>query len=96
MVGLAIAYSATATQEHRVEDYGRDVPGKGTGEGTGEGIEQAKARWNGRTIFTLGDGYTEVEEPYALLKPEWMGKENARLTRLQQAATDFRGTPGLD
>lgn len=87
MVGLAVVYSAIATQEHRVEDYGKDVAGKGEGEGEKEG---EKARWNGRTILTLGDAYTEVEEVYAHLRPRWMGEENARLTRLQQAATDFR------
>lgn len=82
-VGVAVAYSAIATQEHRVEDYGKDVTGEGVGEGKG-------SRWNGRTILTWGEGYTEVEEVYARLRPQWMGEENARLTRLQQGVTDFR------
>lgn len=86
MVGLAVVYSAIATQQHRVEDYGKDMAGRGLA-----GKEGEKGRWNGRTILTLGDGYTEVEEVYSRLRPGWMGEENARLTRLQQAATDFRG-----
>lgn len=77
-VGLAIVYSAVQRQTGRVEDYGKDVEGTGFG------------RWNGRTILTLGEGYTELEGPIANLKPKWFGEQNAKLTRMQQTATDFR------
>ena len=80
-VGLAIAYSATAKQRHQVELYGKDSAGL---------VADAPARWNGRTILTLGDRYTELEEPIASLRPQWFGEENTRLTREQQKATDFR------
>lgn len=78
-VGLAVVFSAVASQKHRVEDYGKDEDGTGAG------------KWNGRTILTLGDEYTELEEGISRLKPELLGEKNARLTRMQQAATDFRG-----
>lgn len=81
-VGLAIAYSATATQTSHVEPYGKDRDIGGAG------------KWNGRVILTLGDTYTEIEEPIARLRPQWFGEENTILTRKQQAATDFR--PVLD
>lgn len=77
-VGLAVVYSAVAKQERQVEAYGKD-----------KGVDVA-GRWNGRTILTLGDGYTELEEPIASLKPQWFGKLNTDLTRAQQTATDFR------
>lgn len=80
-VGLAIAYSAIAKETRRVEHYGKDS--------TNELLDTPR-RWNGRTILTLGDRYTELEEPLALLKPQWLGVENTRETRMQQAATDFR------
>ena len=76
-VALAVVYSAVAKQDRQVEAYGKDkgvnVPG----------------RWNGRTILTLGDGYTELEEPIAFLRPQWFGQRNTQLTRAQQIATDF-------
>lgn len=78
-VGLAVVYSAVATQQGRVEPYGKD-----TKESDGPG------RWHGRGILTLGDAYTEVEGPVANLRTEWFGKKNTELTRLQQMATDFR------
>ena len=78
-VGMAVVYSAVANQNRQVEAYGRDeridVPG----------------RWNGRVILTLGDEYTEVEEPIASLRPQWFGRQNTDLTREQQIATDTRG-----
>ncbi|KAF4884559.1 Short-chain dehydrogenase/reductase ATR7 [Colletotrichum fructicola] len=79
-VGLAVVYSAIATQQQKVELYGKDT------------VDLAKklSRWNGRTILTLGDRYTELEGPIASLRPKWFGPENTELTRLQQAATDFR------
>jgi NAD(P)-dependent dehydrogenase (short-subunit alcohol dehydrogenase family) len=79
-VGLALVYAATASQDRRVEVYGRE----------GENSKWGKERWNGRMILTLGDAYTEMEEPTADLRQFWFGMENLRLTRLQQAATDFR------
>lgn len=76
-VALAVVYSAVARQERQVEAYGKD-----------EGVE-GPGRWNGRTILTLGDRYTELEEPIADLRERWFGEENTRLTRAQQMATDF-------
>lgn len=77
-VGLAVAYSATAKQTRSVEPYGKDPD------------EEVLGPWNGRTILTLGDNYTELEEPIASLRPQWLGEKNAYLTRAQQSATDFR------
>ncbi|KAG8628066.1 hypothetical protein KVT40_003939 [Elsinoe batatas] len=78
-VGWAIYFSATAQQSNPVELYGKD-----------DDSMVKPGRWNGRTILTLGDTWTEVEEPLARLKAQWMGPENLRLTRAQQALTDFR------
>lgn len=77
-VGLAVVYSALASQKERVEDYGKDIAGTGAG------------RWNGRTILTLGENYTELEEAFSRLKVQWFGEKNTKLTRMQQTATDFR------
>lgn len=79
-VGRAVAFSATSNMSRRVELYGKDA----------EGLLHLAGRWNGRCILTLGDTYTELEEPIADLRPQWFGAENARLTNLQQTATDFR------
>ena len=79
-VGLALVYSAVAKQSRRVQTYGKDK----------EEDLWKQERWNGRVILTLGDSYTELEEPIADLSPFWMGRENLRLTREQQAVTDFR------
>ena len=65
-------------QSRQVEAYGKD-----------DRID-VRGKWNGRTILTLGDTYTELEEPLALLRRQWFGKENTELTRAQQIATDFR------
>lgn len=83
-VAAAVVHSATAGEEQRVDPYGKDVDGA-----KGEG------RWNGRVVLTLGDKYTELEGPLADLRPSWFGEENARLTRMQQAATDFRDVEGF-
>lgn len=79
--GLALVYSATATQDRRVQLYGKDRDAD---------LWQVGERWNGRIIMTLGDTYTELEEPIADLRPFWFGNENTKITRRQQAATDFR------
>lgn len=81
-VGLALVYSATATQERRVAVYGR--------ESEACHMWEPGQRWNGRVLLTLGATCTELEEPLADLRPFWLGAENLRLTRMQQAATDFR------
>lgn len=77
-VGLAVVFSAVAMQSRQVEAYGKD-----------DRID-IRGKWNGRTILTLGDTYTELEEPLASLRLQWFGKENTELTRAQQIATDFR------
>ncbi|KAL8724091.1 MAG: hypothetical protein Q9181_006988, partial [Wetmoreana brouardii] len=79
-VGLAVAYSAVATEDRKVEPYGKD----------NDEIMTRKGRWNGRTILCLGDSYTELEQPIADLRGQWFGEKNMKLTRMQQAATDFR------
>lgn len=79
VVGLAVAYSATARQNRRVQPYGKDSN------------EEKPGPWNGRTIMTMGNTYTELEEPIANLRPQWFGQDNVHLTRMQQTVTDFRG-----
>lgn len=79
-VGLALVYSATAQETRQVEAYGKEKDSE----------MERQARWNGRIILTLGDSYTEIEGPVASLRERWFGEENTRLTRMQQAATDFR------
>lgn len=86
-VGLALAYSATATQSRRVDVYGKETDAQRY---PTTASQEKEERWNGRVILTLGDRYTELEEPIADLRPFWFGRENLALTRLQQAATDFR------
>ena len=85
-VGRALVHAATARHDRRVEPYGKQTDADKWPSGTGDERE----RWNGRVILTLGDTYTELEEPIADLRPFWFGQENLRLTRAQQAATDFR------
>lgn len=79
-VGLAVVYSAVADQKRHVELYGKDA----------EELNSTPGRWNGRAILTLGDQYTELEEPIATLRPQWFGESNTKLTRMQQMASDFR------
>ena len=79
-VGLALVYSATATESHRTDMYGKDKESDST----------RVRRWNGKVIMTLGDQCTELEGSLAELRPVWLGKENDRLIKAQQAATDFR------
>jgi NAD(P)-dependent dehydrogenase (short-subunit alcohol dehydrogenase family) len=82
-VGRALVYAATARQSRRVAIYGK--------EGHADKYIEGE-RWNGRIILTLGETYTELEEPIADLRPWWFGQDNERLTGLQQAATDFRAS----
>lgn len=78
-VGVALVWSALGTETRRVEVYGKE-----------DDAQMYKSgRWNGRVILTLGDTYTELEEPVADLRAQWFGKRNMELTRLQQSATDF-------
>ena len=79
-VRLAIAFSAVASQPHQVEGYGKDTP---------EAIG-CQGRWNGRVILTLGDKWTELEEPIADLRQQWFGKWNTDMTTFQQRLTDMR------
>lgn len=81
-VGLALVYSATATQARRVAVYGKESEARH--------LWEAGQRWNGRVLLTLGETCTELEEPLADLRPFWFGADNLRLTRMQQSATDFR------
>ncbi|MCJ1383956.1 hypothetical protein MMC17_007070 [Xylographa soralifera] len=83
-VGLALVYSATASEERKVALYGRDE----------DDTLRTAGRWNGRVILTLKDTYTELEEGLADMTPDWFGEENKRLTMLQQAATDERKLRG--
>ncbi|KAI9046673.1 hypothetical protein LZ554_009413 [Drepanopeziza brunnea f. sp. 'monogermtubi'] len=77
-VGLAVVYSAVARQPRMVEAYGKET------------TLDVEGRWNGRTILTLGESYTEVEEKLADLRPVWFGWRNADLTKKQQTTADFR------
>ncbi|KAJ6159940.1 hypothetical protein N7497_004477 [Penicillium chrysogenum] len=78
MVGLAVVYSAVARQPRMVETYGK------------ENMLDLESKWNGRTILTLGEHYTELEEKLADLRPVWFGWRNTDLTKKQQATADFR------
>lgn len=79
-VGLALVYSATATQSKRVEDYGKDEPA----------TKDLEKKWNGRIIHTFGDSFTEVEEKLIETRGAWWGEENVKSARRQQTMTDFR------
>lgn len=79
-VGLAVAWSAVASEPQKVEAYGKDT----------DEWKQTSGRWNGRTILTLGQRYTELEGTISDLRHNWFGVDNLRETKLQQAATDFR------
>ncbi|ORY66217.1 short chain dehydrogenase reductase [Pseudomassariella vexata] len=79
-VGLAVVYSAVATESQKVQAYGNDT----------DEWKKAPGRWNGRTILTHGELYTELEGPLADSRAVWFGEGNVRETRRQQVATDFR------
>ncbi|KAI1818686.1 short chain dehydrogenase reductase [Poronia punctata] len=83
-VGLALAYSAVATEERQVDRYGKDAEGTKAG------------RWNGRVILTLGDTWTEIEGPLAEKRPEWLGEYQYTSTMNQQKLTDMRPLPNSD
>ena len=82
-VALAVAYSAVAQESRKVQGYWKDGY---------EWIQQS-GRWNGRTILTLGDTFTELEENFSESRGLWFGHENLEKTKMQQAATDFRDVP---
>jgi hypothetical protein len=79
-VGLALVYSATALQNRRVEDYGKDKP-------VSEGFEE---RWNGRIIHTIGDEFWEVEEKLTDTRNLWWGQKNLELAKKQRVISDLR------
>ncbi|KAF2653244.1 NAD(P)-binding protein [Lophiostoma macrostomum CBS 122681] len=79
-VGLALVYSATATQNRRVEDYGKDKPVP----------EDFEERWNGRVIHAIGEEYWEVEEKLAETRGVWWGEKNLKLTEKQRVVSDLR------
>ncbi|VBB78449.1 Putative proteine similar to short chain dehydrogenase/reductase family oxidoreductase of Aspergillus clavatus [Podospora comata] len=86
-IALALVFSATATQKRKVEVYGKE---KDSDLFAGKKEDR---KWNGRVIFTTGTSpmaYTEVEEGLADLRGWWLGKENVKMVRMQQAVGDFR------
>ncbi|KAF2763808.1 NAD(P)-binding protein, partial [Teratosphaeria nubilosa] len=83
-VALAILYAATGSQDRQVERYGKD-----------RCEDDRPGPWNGRTILTLGDTWTEVEEPLVACRSSWFGLANERLTQQQQAITDQRQLPDM-
>ena len=78
--GLTLVHCATAKH---TEGYGQ---GKDGVEDVGE------SRWNGKVIVTLSDRYMEVEEPFAELRPVWLGEETSKLLGMHVAALDSRRT----
>lgn len=76
-VGLAIVYSAVASQKERVEAYGEDL---------GMGFRKR----NGIKILTMGEDYTELKEAVLRLRVEWFGAKNLQSISMQQYSTDSR------
>lgn len=83
-IGLALVYSAVASEKRRVEVHGREPAER----------LNTPGRWNGRVILALGDKFREVEEVLADTREIWFGKQFCKWTMMQQAATDFRGSEG--
>lgn len=81
-VALALAFSATARQNRRVDAYGVET----------EESLAVTGRWCGRVIQVLGDEFREIEEPLADSRKSWFGERFTRLTRNQQAACDVNCT----
>ncbi|EOD47370.1 putative benzoate 4-monooxygenase cytochrome p450 protein [Neofusicoccum parvum UCRNP2] len=77
---LAKPIMAAGAPPRQVESYGRDP----------EGIVNSRGRWNGRCILTLGDQWTEMEEPISSLRKQWFGEYNTEMTAFQQKLTDTR------
>ena len=76
-IGLALVYSATATEERPVEQAME-----------GETLHvTSNGKWNGRMIWVCGKKYTEVEETFAQARPKWLGEENDGVLRKQQQLT---------
>lgn len=79
-VALALVYSAVAQEPRCVDAFGKDDDADCI----------RKAPWNGRVILVMGDQYTELEEPYADSRATWLGPENLRIARAQDALFDNR------
>lgn len=77
-VAKALVFSATAREQRRVEAYGTES----------EADNEREGPWNGRVIMTMGERYTEVEEPLERLKSQWFGGLNLKHTRIGQVITD--------
>lgn len=71
-VGLALVFSATRPAV-RTDFVGRET------------ASSRIKRWTGNVILTLGDQYTELEGPFAEWRCAWLGRENDRLIKAQQA-----------
>ena len=67
-------------ESNRTDLYGRDKESDGP----------RVRRWNGKVIMTLGNSCTELEGTLADLRTVWLGKDNDRLIKAQQAVTDSR------
>ncbi|KAK4196996.1 hypothetical protein QBC40DRAFT_182104 [Triangularia verruculosa] len=86
-IALALVFSATASQKRKVEVYGKEK------DSDVFSTRNHDKKWNGRVIFTAGTSpmiYTEVEEGLADLRGWWLGRENVKMVRMQQAVGDFR------
>ncbi|KAK0719005.1 hypothetical protein B0T21DRAFT_338959 [Apiosordaria backusii] len=86
-VALALVFSATATQKRKVDVYGKEK------DSDIFSTNEEDRKWNGRVILTAGTSpmkYTEVEEGLADLRGWWLGRENVKMVRMQQAVGDFR------
>ncbi|KAI1281083.1 short chain dehydrogenase reductase [Xylaria sp. FL0933] len=86
-VGLAVVYSAVAKERRQVDRYGKDPEAA---------KEHWPGLWNGRVILTLGDTWTEIEEPLADGRPGWLGAYPFTSTQSQQKLTDMRPLPNFE
>ncbi|KAM4067578.1 cytochrome p450 [Hirsutella rhossiliensis] len=74
-----IIQAGSPVSKRQVEAYGKDDPNE----------VRSLGRWNGRVILTLGDCWTELEEPIAALRLQWFGEYNTEKTAFQQVLTDM-------
>ncbi|KAI9685122.1 MAG: hypothetical protein M1822_004709 [Bathelium mastoideum] len=93
-VALALAYSTTAYEANQAELYGREFELGSMSRIQAENEPGRRQRWNGRVLLTLGNTATEIEEPLANMREQYMGAYVTRLTRQQQALTDGRSFSG--